>query len=1073
VTRPATNNVSAQTPHPVERIDLLHTAVPGRVRLRVRGLYRRRQARRKIEELLGREPWIRSVSASTLTGNVLILFDRERALDDVLALAEEAARRFADGFHPEPPLYPRRQAQRDREPGRAIEQVPVRSLRESLRRFLGRPEPKQARPAPGARRTAAPEEQTPAWHTLEASEALSFWKTPRETGLEASEAARRLAAHGPNVLPRPEAAPPWKIFFSQFESLPVVLLIGSSVLSIATGGVGDAVVILGVVFLNAAVGTLTETHAEKSIASLTDFGEPAAVVLRGGQTLEIPGEEVVVGDVLVLTRGRYISADARLIEAGSLTIDESVLTGESVPAAKTVKKLEERVLALGDRANMAFRGTVVTGGSGLAVVVAAGERTEIGKIQALMAAAEQPETPIQIQLHRLGNQLVALAGAICGGVLLVGLVRGYGLLEMIKTAVSLAVASIPEGLPAVATTTLAYGMQRLRGHGILVRRLQAVETLGSVQTMCLDKTGTITRNRMTVVEVFAGMEKLRIDGGRLFSGEEPVDAAAHSILLRLLDVAVLCNEAELDQDPEGPPRKGSPTEAALLRAAVAARLDTGKLRKDYPLEEIEHRTESRNYMVTRHQTPDGGRFVAVKGNPSEVLELCGWILEDGEISELDEDVRSAIRAANERMAGSALRVLGMAYRQSPPAAGQAGESEDDGEPLIWAGMMGLADPPREGIEDVIAALRRAGVRTIMLTGDQSATAYAVGKQLDLAGGQDLEIIDSNSLEQIEPELLSALVGRAHIFSRVNPSHKLQIVQALQSRGEVVAMTGDGVNDGPALKAANVGVAMGKGAEVAREVADVIVAREDLGAMAAAIAEGRTRYDDIKKAIHFIVSSNLSEVLVTFGSIALGLGQPLNPRQLLWINLLTDVFPELALAVEPPESDVLISLPRDPSRQLFSKPETLQVAIESGTMTVCALACYGLGIARYGAGPRAGSIAFLSLTTAQLLHTISSRSERHTIFDDDKTPENRYVPMAIGSGLLIELAGQFVPALRALLGSAPVGARDLALAGGGGVSSFLLNEALKFLLVRRGRIEPVKPPEPGPQQLALEFEDLYE
>jgi Ca2+-transporting ATPase len=397
------------------------------------------------------------------------------------------------------------------------------------------------------------------------------------------------------------------------------------------------------------------------------------------------------------------------------------------------------------------------------------------------------------------------------------------------------------------------------------------------------------------------------------------------------------------------------------------------------------------------------------------------------------------------MAGAALRVLGVAFRED----GEAGVEQG----LVWLGMVGILDPPREGLRDLIAVFRKAGIKTVMITGDQSATAYAIGKELDLSAGQQLEMIDSIRLEDMDPELLGALAKRVQIFSRVNPSNKLQIVQALQREGKVVAMTGDGINDGPALKASDIGIAIGKGAEVAREVADIILLDDRLETMISAIEQGRTIYDDIKKSIHFIAATNLSEIMVMLGAVGAGMGQPLNPRQLLWINLLTDVLPELALAVEPPETDVLNHPPRDPAAPIIAAPEFRRIGVEAGLMTGAALTSYGIGFARCGTGQRASTMAFLSLTSAQLLHTISSRSAHHTIFDRERLPDNKYIPIAIGAGFAVELLSEFAPKLRRILGTARLGAGDLLICGGAALASFATNEVLKF--VERYRFKPAE------------------
>jgi Ca2+-transporting ATPase len=646
--------------------------------------------------------------------------------------------------------------------------------------------------------------------------------------------------------------------------------------------------------------------------------------------------------------------------------------------------------------------------------------------------------------------MVGVAGAVSGAMFLIGLMRGYGIIEMFKSSIALAVAAIPEGLPAVATTTLAFGVRRMRDHNVVVRHLEAIETLGAVQVMCLDKTGTITMNRMSVIRAFAGMKRFHVVHEQFLLSGVPVNPLANEDLLRLVQVSALCNESELIVEDGSQTIKGTPTENALVQMALDCGIDVSELRRQFPLARTVYRTEGRNYMSTLRRAEGRAPLLAVKGNPQEVLKLCLWHLKDGEVEQLDEATRSRISAENEQMAGGALRVLGLAYLESDRP-----EIEDG---LVWLGMVGILDPPREGLKDLIAVFRKAGIKTIMITGDQSATAYAVGKELDLSCGRRLEMLDSIRLAEIDPDLLGALIGRIDIFSRVNPSNKLQIVQALQRGGKVVAMTGDGINDGPALKAADIGVAMGKGAEVAREVADIVLLDDQIATMITAIEQGRTIYDDIKKSIHFIAATNLSEILVMLGGVASGLGQPLNPRQLLWINLLTDVLPELALAVEPPESDVLARPPRDPSAGIISGAEFRHIGVEAALMTAASLASYGLGVARYGPGPQAGTMAFLSLTSAQLLHTISSRSERHSIFDKERLPDNKYIPLAIGAGFGVEILSEFVPPFRRVLGTARLGISDLLLCLGVALASFATNETLK--LVEQVQRRQLEEPPPG-------------
>lgn len=1015
------------------QVEPVHTVVRGRARFRVPDLYRAPGLVEWIIERIGEGADVRSVSASAVTGNVLILFDPgldwrdvgDRLGEAVAAAGPEAKQRrdgaSLDGFRFRGrPLLELAGGLRFGERGRASKPVAAHEV---------------------------PVER--AFHILDALHCVALVESRADNGLTADEAELRLTRFGPNVLGETPPRTVTAIFFAQFNSLPVWLLLGSSALSAATGGVADALVILGVVALNALVGAATEAHAESSIAALTRVQEPRATVIRDGRAIRISGEAIVPGDLIELARASYIPADARLLQASDLAVDESALTGESVPAAKQVEPLVEERLALGDRLNMVYRGTVVTGGGGLAVVTATGGSTEIGRIQRLMATAQAPETPLQRQLRELGNQLVGVSGAMCAAVFAVGLMRGYGALTMLRSAISLAVAAIPEGLPTVATATLALGLRNLRAEGMLVRRLHAVETLGSLRVVCLDKTGTITRNRMMAVAALVGLRRLDIGEAGIREDEAAVDPAGEPDLQRLAEIAALCSDVAIGGEGADLELSGSPTETALLEMALTIGVDAVELRRRLPRSRVVQRTQTRNYMTTEHQDGDGF-FLALKGAPAEVAALCSSRLERGEIVDMDEEFREALTRANDRMAGEALRVLGLAFARTRGA--------EEAPALTWVGMAGLADPAREGLEQVIAKLHRAGVRTVMLTGDQSATAYAIGKQLDLGGGETMEIIDSMKLESIEPALLGGLAKRVHIFSRVNPAHKLTIVRAMQSSGEVVAMTGDGVNDGPALKAADVGVAMGKGAEVARETADVILAGDDVSTLIAAIAQGRTRHDDIRKAIHFIVSSNLSEVLMTFLSLAAGFGEPLNPRQLLWINLLTDVFPELALAVEPPEDDVLASAPRPADAPLFDRKEALHIATEGAVTTAWATACFRLGLARYGPGRQASAMAFLSLTGAQLLHTITSRSERHSIFDRRPLPRNDYIPAAIGVGLLAEALAAFVPGVRKLLGGAKLSGGDLTAVSAAAVASFLSNETLKHFRNHRGLITPRPPDE---------------
>jgi len=970
---------------------------------------------------------VRSASASALTGTVLIIYERDNRLT-IAALAvaiEQVVREHGgNGTRAAKTASSERSSERTHTtaPVPAAPSGPVPTRRQ-LRQQVLRSE----------------HQADELWHTLPAGGVLSRFGTSRRTGLSADAAETALAKFGPNVLPEAVPRSGWSIFFGQFNSLPVGLLGIAAGISIATGGLADALVIIGVVAINATIGYITESQSERTIHSLKTLTRPSATLVRDGAVLEIGAEQVVPGDLLVLRPGSYVAADARLIEARHLSIDESALTGESMPVKKNIELLLMPDAPLADRTCMVYRGTLVTGGQGLAIVVATGRFTEIGMIQALVGEATAPETPMERQLTHIGNQLVVICCAVCGVVFVVGLLRGYGFLQMLRTSISLAVAAVPEGLPAVATTTLALGISRMRKLNVLIRHLNAVETLGAVQTICMDKTGTITLNRMSVVEVQVGAERLTVRDGIFRANGRLVHADESDELLRLVHVCALCSETVVSRQEGEHQLQGSATENALVQMAISSGIDVPGLRTRYPLRSIHHRSEQRNYMLTVHDAENGARLVAVKGSPNEVLDLCGWRLRDGARLPMDDDTRTALATENERMAGNALRVLGVAYGIRDAAMA---DSEAPGD-LIWLGLVGMADTMRSGMPELVAAFHKAGIDTVMITGDQSPTAYAIGKELNLSRDEELEILDSTSLSQMEPEVLKALARRVQVFARVSPAHKLQIVQAIQSAGRVVAMTGDGINDGPALKAADIGIAMGHtGTDVAREVADVVLEDDNLETMIIAISQGRTIYNNIRKSVRFLLATNISEIMVMFTAMSAGIGQPLTVMQLLWINLISDIFPALALALEPPEPDILSRPPRDPNEPIVRSDDLKRIMVESAAISAGSLAAYGYGIVRYGQGPQAGSLAFLSLVSGQMLHAVSCRSDSHTIFDRKGLAPNPYLAGALGGSFAVQAITVAIPGLRSFLGIALPSLTDLAVVGAASVLPLLVNESTK-------------------------------
>lgn len=1005
----------------VPLVQAIHTAVKGRVRYKVHGLKHSEYLKKYLEFRLLNHKGIQQVRANPDTGNVIVIFQPSLSTNAIALLIEKIVRDYNKQSKKSPVMTVYT--------GSVLEKVKNPSINQ---RKLHQPT------------TPDQEQKISPWHLLEANAVISGFNSSAVSGLSSKNAEKNLQLYGANVLPETTSRSKLSMFIEQFTTLPVALLSVAAGLSVATGGLVDALVIMGVVLINAGIGYTTESQSDKIINSLKTLVKPSALVIRDGNLQEISARGVVVGDILVLKPGSYVPADARLIEANHLSVDEAALTGESLPVTKTTEALTVQDIPLGDRVNMVYMGTLVTGGQGLAVVVATGKFTEMGRIQTLVSEAVMPETPMQKQLDQAGNQLVFVSGAICAGVFGIGMLRGYGLLQMLKTSISLAVAAVPEGLPTVATTTLALGIANMRKHNVLIRRLDAVETLGSVQTICLDKTGTITENKMSVVEVYTNNKSLQVSSeGEFLNEEADINPYICSELLKLIHVLVLCNESEVNQQEDGQYLlKGSATENALIYMAISAGVDVGQLKEDYPLLATTHRWENHNFMMTLHHNHDQEKLVAVKGSPAEVLKMCNAQVKNGEIVPLTEAEKTAIEIANEMMAGKALRVLGAAYQLDDEVET---ENISPYQNLIWLGLVGMADPIRNGVKDLMGVFHQAGINTVMITGDQSATAYAIGKELNLSKGERLEILDSTHLNQIEPEVLKGLCDRVNVFARVSPAHKLQIVQALQSAGQVVSMTGDGINDAPALKSADVGIAMGHtGTDTAREVADIVLENDNLETMIIAVSHGRTIYNNIRKSVHFLISSNLSEIMVMLIATTVGMGQPLNAMQLLWVNLVTDIFPGLALALEPPEPDVLSQPPRSPDEKIIKKSDFARIVFESATISTSSLAAYGYSIMRYGISPQASTIAFMSLTMSELFYALNCRSPKHSIFSSKKLPANHYLTLALGSTFALQILAALVPLLRGLLQLTPISLADSAVIGASALLPFVVNDATKQL-----------------------------
>ncbi|MGD8618509.1 MAG: HAD-IC family P-type ATPase, partial [Gammaproteobacteria bacterium] len=883
-----------------------------------------------------------------------------------------------------------------------------------------------------------PQQEIRPWHLFDLRDVIVQLGAYPDRGLDPGEVENRLHQYGYNSLQASRGRSDLAIFLGQFNSPPVYLLGASAAIALITGGMLDAAVILGVVLINSAIGFVTERQAEKTIASLARTGVRSVHVLRDGHTQEIDVEEIVPGDILILAPGTYVAADARIISSHRLSIDESALTGESLPVTKDHEFIAREDTPLGDRVNMAYMGTHISGGNGRAVVVATAAATELGQIQTMVGEAEAPQTPMQKQLDRMGTTLALISGGVCVGVFGIGVLRGYVMLEMLKSSVSLAVAAVPEGLPAVATTTLAMGIADMRKHNVAVRHLDAVETLGSVQVFCMDKTGTLTLNRMSVIAVYSGEQAYAIDEHRFLCGSSITRPGEREELVRLLQIVSLCSDTEVNGTADDWTLEGSATEKALIELALHAGVDVPALREQCPKLKTRDRAEGRPYMTTLHPYSDGKHLLAVKGSPEEVLAMCTHQIRKGLKVRLTKQARRAILLENERLGGDALRVLGVAYRE----LGEARMPGKTGQ-LVWLGLAGMADPMRTGMDKLIAQFHRAGIETVMITGDQSATAQSIGQQLGLSQGRPLQVLESSKLEDLDPELLAGLVSNVHVFARVSPAHKLRIVQAFQQAGKVVAMTGDGINDGPALKAADIGVAMGSGGtDVAREVSDVVLEDDNLHTMSVAVSQGRTIYNNIRKMIHFMISTNLTEIEVMLAGLVFGIGQPMNPMQLLWINLVTDIFPGLALSLEPAEPDIMDRPPRDPNEAIIEGRDLKRMAFESATIGLGTMGAYIYGMRRYGQGPAASTLAFNTLTLNELAHAFSSRSPYRNVFGGRHLQPNPHLTRAILGMAGLQALVSVVPGLRRLLGTTPMGPADLMAIAGGVLLPLVVNEFTK-------------------------------
>ncbi len=894
-----------------------------------------------------------------------------------------------------------------------------------------------------------------AWHTKSIEETAEALSTDLKRGLTEQEAQARLEKYGHNELqerPRPSF---WKMLLDQFNQFLVLILIVAAALSFFLGEYVDSGAIMAIVVLNAILGVVQTSKAEEALAALKKMAAPNAEVLRDGHLLIIPAREVVAGDVVVLETGNYIPADVRLIESVNLRVEEASLTGESVPVEKKAGLVLTEALPLGDRLNSAYMSTVVSYGRGKGIVVNTGMSTEIGLIAEMIQSYEEEPTPLQVKLDQLGKWLGIGALIVCGIVFLIGVLRdtevgmilqpGGGLLaylntfkqtivDMFMVAVSLAIAAVPEGLPAVVTIVLALGMQEMIKRHALIRKLPAVETLGSATAICSDKTGTLTQDKMMAVQIYVDRTILSISGkgydpvGEFSDNGRPVDLDGYPGSNLLLRASLLCNDARLEEDTgseegEGWRMVGDPTEGALVVAAAKAGFWREELERDYPrLAEIPFDSE-RKMMTTIHPDPKWGDYVAyVKGAPDIIIGLCKQVVEDGTERPLTAERRRRILEVNEALASNALRVLGVAYRPLPevPKIPTAEEIERD---LTFVGLIGMIDPARPEVKDAIRVARQAGIKTVMITGDYKNTAVAIADELALLspGGR---VLTGADLDQLDDATFAEMVEGVEVYARVSPQHKVRIVEALKKRGHVVAMTGDGVNDAPALKRANIGVAMGiTGTDVSKETADMVLTDDNYASIVSAVEEGRVIYSNIRKFVYYLLSCNVGEIMIIFLAMIAGWPVPLTPILLLVLNLVTDGLPALALGMEKGDPDSMNRPPRRPDEPVIDRQMVWGIAIQTVAITAATLTAFIIGLRWFPDNLAAAqTMAFATLSISELFRAYTSRSDRHSLWAIGVF-SNKWMQRAVLISLIIVLGIIYLPFLDPVFNTTFLGLRE--------------------------------------------------
>ena len=863
-----------------------------------------------------------------------------------------------------------------------------------------------------------------AWHTLDSDRVLREMASDAK-GLDPEVALNRLDEVGPNRLPPPARRSPLLRFALQFHNVLIYVLIGAGLITGVLGHWLDAGVIAGVVLVNALIGYLQEGKAEKALDAIRNLLAQQATVRRGGRVIDVPAEDLVPGDIVLLQSGDKVPADLYLIRSRDLRIDESLLTGESVPVEKTVGPVAVDA-PLGDRRGMAYSGALVTYGQGQGVVVGTAADTEIGRISGMLGEVETLTTPLLRQMAQFGRWLTAAILLVAMATFAYGVwLRSYSPTDMFLAAVGLSVAAIPEGLPAIMTITLAIGVQRMARRNAILRRLPAVETLGAVTVICSDKTGTLTRNEMTVRSVVCGSGVFEVSGegydphGEFLDDGEAVQVTEYATLRELARSALLCNDARIERESDGWHLAGDPTEGALVVMALKAGFDRDFEENETPRTDLIPFESEHKFMATLHHDHAGHGFVYVKGAPERILDMCSCQRMRGEDVPIDRDYWEC---EMERMAARGQRLLALAAKITSADHRDLRFRDVEGG-LTLLGIVGIIDPPRQEAIEAVAACRRAGIRVKMITGDHAATATSIASQMGLAE-RGATTTTGGELDTLDDEMFAARAESADVFARTSPEHKLRLVKALQANGEVVAMTGDGVNDAPALKRADVGIAMGnKGTEAAKEAAEMVLADDNFASIASAVEEGRTVYDNLKKAILFILPTNGGEALTIIAAIIFGRLLPITPVQILWVNMVTAVTLALALAFEPSERDVMRRRPRDAREPILSRFLIWRIVFVS---TILMLGTFGLFIFYREQGASVGlarTIAVNTLVLFEIFYLFSSRHLIDSAVNVEGITGNRYVLYAVGILVLLQALFTYWFPMQFLFETVPLGLQD--------------------------------------------------